>query len=82
MWAIATNATTSHVDIDARIRVQHERVRVAREALGRAQELVDMKPPIAGDQYRLSWYVEALHVGDFSIMALLTHGDECPGSGE
>jgi hypothetical protein len=69
----------SHVDIDAGIGVQHERVPVAREALGRAQELVDMKSPIEGDQStdRLSWYVEALHVGDLSILALLTPHERC-----
>jgi hypothetical protein len=38
-----------------------------------------MKSPIAEDEStdRLSWYVEALHVGDLSILALLTTQEPC-----
>ena len=50
-----------------------ERARIARSpgvarALGRAQELVDSRPPGA---YRAEWCAEAMHVGDSRALLML-----------
>lgn len=49
-------------------RLTGDRVRGVERALVRAQELVGRKP--AGER-AYSWYVEATHVGDLSVLALL-----------
>jgi hypothetical protein len=47
---------------------QEQAVPGAQELVDRAQRLIDMPRPTGG--YSLTWYVEALHVGDATAIAM------------